>query len=94
MLPKTFPGNSILWDFFFSHNETHVSLPLSYGSIANDHESANVEFASPEADATKTGFVVRGDFQRGNHSILNIRMHAHMHGVQCHAYIHTYTRNT
>ena len=74
-MPKTLPRNSVLWDYSLGHNETHMSVPLSYGSIANDHESANIEYALPEAEATATSFHVRGGFQRGNCNVLNICMH-------------------
>ena len=82
VLPKTWPGNSVLWYYFFGHNETHLSLSLSYGSLTNNHESANIQYFqyfSTEAAATKSGFVVRDDFQRRNGNILNIRMHTYMH---------------
>ena len=79
ILPMTLPRKSFLWYYSFGHNETHFSLSQSYGSLINTHESPNVEYASPEADATKTGFVVRDDFQRRNGNILNIRMHTYMH---------------
>ena len=77
-LPKTWPDNSVLWYYFFGHNETHLSLSLSYGSLTNNHESANIQYFqyfSTEAAATKSGFVVRDDFQRGNRNVLNIRMY-------------------
>ena len=60
-LPKTLPHSSP-WYYSFGHNETHMSVPLSYGSLANNHENANILYASTETDATKTGFVVRGGF--------------------------------
>ena len=104
VLPKTWPGNSVLWYYFFGHNETHISLPLGYGSVANNHESPNIQYASAETDATKTGFVVRGGFQCGNRNVLNIRMDAcifrylrtYIHAyayVTCHTYVqyHAYT---
>ena len=62
LLPKTLPDNSVLWYYFFRHNETHISLPLGYGSLVNQHDSPNIDYGSVDTAATKTGFVVRGSF--------------------------------
>ena len=87
ILPKTLPTSSP-WYYSFGYNETHTSLSLSYGSLVNNHESPNLQYASAEDDVTKTGFVVRGDFQCGNRNVLNISLHAY---IQCiYVHIHTY----
>ena len=78
ILPKTLPTSSP-WYYSFGYNETHTSLSLSYGSLVNNHESPNIKYASAKTDATKTGFVVRDDFQRGNSNVLNIRVHTCLH---------------
>ena len=43
LLPANFPKNQALRNYIFSHNETHMTLALDYGSILNHHESANVK---------------------------------------------------
>ena len=63
-MPKGLLGTSILWYYVFGHNETHAALSISYGSLLNNHESANLAYASVQHDKTKTGFKVRDGFQR------------------------------
>ena len=93
-LPKTLPGNSVLWHYIFGHNETHISLPLSYGSLVNNHESANIAYASTGNDTVETGFMVRDDFQRGNRNVLNIRIqYIHKAHICTHTHIFKATKD-
>ena len=40
-LPKNFPRGCDIWYYCFDHNDTHVALPLDYGSLLNHHKSSN-----------------------------------------------------
>ena len=42
-LPNNFPKSQFLSNYVFGHNQTHMALVLDYGSVFNDHESANVK---------------------------------------------------
>ena len=42
-LPIDFSKALSLWHYVFGNNETHVLLPLGYGTIAKHHESANAK---------------------------------------------------
>ena len=74
-LPKNFPQQLSIWYYSFGHNDTHVAIPLDYGSLLNHHESANT-FHNNDIH-----FQVRGFFQCANH---NVQKYAHAH-----ACIHT-----
>ena len=41
LLPKNIPRDLSVWYYSFGFNETHMAVPLDYGSILNHHESAN-----------------------------------------------------
>ena len=40
-LPNNFPQGVSVWYYVFAYNETHMAVPLDYGSLLNHHESAN-----------------------------------------------------
>ena len=41
-LPNNFSPLSIGY-YIFAYNDTHVAMPLDYGSLLNHHESANTD---------------------------------------------------
>ena len=69
-LPANFPKNQVLRNYGFTHNATHIALVLDYGSIANHHESANVE-AVHFPKLRNFHFRVRGRSIYANRNALN-----------------------
>ena len=62
-LPKNFPSGQAIRNYVFGHNETHMSLVLDYGSLANHHESRNAKIAKEFPGSNKLDFQVRTRFE-------------------------------
>ena len=57
--PTELPEDLSLWYYVFGANDTHVALPLGYGSVVNHHEFANVEHAWSDDSQQSIMFAVR-----------------------------------
>ena len=78
-LPKNLPEGLSIWYYCFGHNETHVAIPLDYGSLLNHQKSANT-YARPDPD-NNMHFQVQGLFQmcKSQRAQKNIYMRACIH---------------
>ena len=61
-MPANIPKNEALYYYVFDYNKTHMGLVLDYGSIANHHESANLEAGAKAAGTLQ--FKVRWAFEK------------------------------
>ena len=90
-LPKNLPPALSIWYYCFDYNETHMAMPLSYGSLLNHHKSANVKSANVYTLSglnNNVHFQVRGDFQIAICNVLKICTCTHARANMC---IHTCT---
>lgn len=79
-LPKSFPRRQDAWYYLIGHNETHMALPLDYGSLINHHECANTRMIG----FNNIHYQVRRVFRCVNHNVLKNAAYMHI----C---LHTYT---
>ena len=57
--PRDMPQHLSPWYYVFGTNDTHVALPLGYGSVANHHEFANAANVYSDESYENVVFEVR-----------------------------------